>query len=186
MASPWKFLARLMPPRRQKGQAHQQVEDVNPDKPGVASAANLLIEGSQNSANQPTAESTLPLDLTDRPFALGGAPGQFNGGDQNTVGQESSEVNEVSPPVLSGTGAPFTHSEPGVEETSKVASAKRKARHRIVQRVVASSTTSAAVLAVSDDVTRLDDEIRALRGQLVSKLRLQNAQLKKMLERFER
>jgi hypothetical protein len=38
----------------------------------------------------------------------------------------------------------------------------------------------------SDDTLSLDDEIRLLRGQLVGKLRLQNAQLRKMLERFER
>jgi hypothetical protein len=31
----------------------------------------------------------------------------------------------------------------------------------------------------------LDDEIRVLRRQLAEKLRLQNAQLRKMLERFE-
>ena len=38
----------------------------------------------------------------------------------------------------------------------------------------------------SDDPLSLDDAIRVLRGQLVGKLRLQNAQLRKMLERFER
>ncbi|EJZ17856.1 hypothetical protein RCCGEPOP_28634 [Rhizobium sp. Pop5] len=32
----------------------------------------------------------------------------------------------------------------------------------------------------------LDDEIRMLRDQLARKLTLQNAQLRKMLERFER
>lgn len=32
----------------------------------------------------------------------------------------------------------------------------------------------------------LDEEIRVLRGQLAGKLKLQNAQLRKMLERFER
>lgn len=38
----------------------------------------------------------------------------------------------------------------------------------------------------SDDPLSLGDEIRVLRGQLAEKLRLQNAQLSKMLERFER
>jgi hypothetical protein len=38
----------------------------------------------------------------------------------------------------------------------------------------------------SDDPLSLDDEIRVLRGQLAEKLRLQNAQLRKMFERFER
>jgi hypothetical protein len=35
-------------------------------------------------------------------------------------------------------------------------------------------------------MVRLDEEIAVLRGQLAAKLRLQNAQLKKMLARFER
>jgi predicted nucleic acid-binding Zn ribbon protein len=38
----------------------------------------------------------------------------------------------------------------------------------------------------SNKTLSLDDEIRVLRGQLAKKLRLQNAQLRKMLERFER
>ena len=38
----------------------------------------------------------------------------------------------------------------------------------------------------SHDTLSLDDEIRLLTGQLAEKLRLQNAQLRKMLERFER
>lgn len=36
-----------------------------------------------------------------------------------------------------------------------------------------------------DEVARLDEEIKMLRSQLAQKLRLQNVQLKKMLERFE-
>jgi len=39
---------------------------------------------------------------------------------------------------------------------------------------------------VSNDFQDLDDEIRQLRSQLAKKLRLQNAQLRKMLERFDR
>jgi hypothetical protein len=35
-------------------------------------------------------------------------------------------------------------------------------------------------------MTSLDEEIRLLQGQLASKLRIQNAQLRPMLERFER
>lgn len=37
-----------------------------------------------------------------------------------------------------------------------------------------------------DDALRLDEEIRLLRAQVARKLQLQNAQLKTMLERFER
>jgi hypothetical protein len=37
----------------------------------------------------------------------------------------------------------------------------------------------------SDDVVRLDAEIRQLRAELARKLELQNRQLEKMLERFD-
>ncbi|PKA45019.1 hypothetical protein CWR43_04200 [Rhizobium sullae] len=40
--------------------------------------------------------------------------------------------------------------------------------------------------AVSDDAISLDEEIRLLRDQLARKLQPQNAQLKRMLARFER
>ncbi|CAN7550107.1 hypothetical protein LJR255_003911 [Pararhizobium sp. LjRoot255] len=44
---------------------------------------------------------------------------------------------------------------------------------------------SPGVPTVSDDAISLDEEIRLLRDQLARKLQLQNAQLKRMLERFE-
>ncbi|KQW72353.1 hypothetical protein [Ensifer sp. Root127] len=40
-------------------------------------------------------------------------------------------------------------------------------------------------LTFSDEVAALDEEVRQLRGQLAEKLRLQNNQLKALLERFE-
>lgn len=46
--------------------------------------------------------------------------------------------------------------------------------------------SSADVPTVSDDTVSLDEEIRVLRQQLAKKLQQQNAQLKRMLERFER
>lgn len=47
-------------------------------------------------------------------------------------------------------------------------------------------TTSHDTLSSPSDLTALDEEIRQLRGQLSGKLRVQNAQLKQMLKRFER
>ncbi|MGO6667010.1 hypothetical protein ACCS43_16780, partial [Rhizobium ruizarguesonis] len=48
------------------------------------------------------------------------------------------------------------------------------------------SQPSPHVRIMSDDAISLDGEIRLLRDQLARKLRLQNAQLKRMLDRFER
>ena len=106
---------------------------------------------------------------------------------QDTVEPDSSEVKDVSRPQLLDTVGPPADSASNVNETSKATPTKRKGRTRTVEPVVAASKALPAVVAASDDeATSLDDEIRVLRGQLVRKLRLQNAQLKKMLERFER
>ncbi|ACS60496.1 conserved hypothetical protein (plasmid) [Rhizobium leguminosarum bv. trifolii WSM1325] len=61
---------------------------------------------------------------------------------------------------------------------------RRQARKADVVDVV--SRPSPRLAIVSDDAIRLDGEIRLLRDQLAGKLRLQNAQLKSMLDRFER
>ncbi|AHF88087.1 hypothetical protein RLEG3_03095 (plasmid) [Rhizobium leguminosarum bv. trifolii WSM1689] len=45
---------------------------------------------------------------------------------------------------------------------------------------------SRAVSAASDDAINLDKEIALLRDQLARKLQIQNTQLKRMLQRFER
>ncbi|XOK15145.1 hypothetical protein ACI6PO_27040 (plasmid) [Agrobacterium tumefaciens] len=49
-----------------------------------------------------------------------------------------------------------------------------------------SPSTPSTAPAVSNDFQDLDDEIWQLRRQLAMKLQLQNAQLRKMLERFAR
>ncbi|THV12338.1 hypothetical protein [Rhizobium rhizophilum] len=179
MASPWKFLSRLVSPRRQKGPGDEQVEDVNPDEPGIASSAKLLGGGSLDPVDPPGAKSSRPLDPADGIAAPHGAPGQAVDDHQDTVETDGSKVDDVSP-----TEFPATVVIPAYG-ASKAAPAKRKRRSRTVEPVVAASKAP-PVVAASDDETSLDDEIRALRGQLVRKLRLQNAQLKKMLERFER
>jgi hypothetical protein len=45
---------------------------------------------------------------------------------------------------------------------------------------------SPAAPTVPNDTISLDEEIKPLRNQLARKLQLQNAQLERMLERFER
>ncbi|NEI17436.1 hypothetical protein GR220_36635 [Rhizobium leguminosarum] len=49
-----------------------------------------------------------------------------------------------------------------------------------------SNGSQASQIVHAADQMNLDEEIRVLRGQLAGKLKLQNARLRKMLERFER
>jgi hypothetical protein len=73
--------------------------------------------------------------------------------------------------------------EPAVEGKAR----KQRGRSKTSEAVVAETSYPAPTAeVVADGTLSLDAEIRVLKGQLASKLRTQNAQLKKMLERFER
>ena len=71
-------------------------------------------------------------------------------------------------------------------QTGEGATRKRSTRGKKAAGGEAVPSPAPTVPAVSDDAIRLDEEIRLLRDQLARKLQLQNAQLKRMLERFER
>lgn len=186
MASPWKFLSRLVSPRRQKGQGDEQVDGVKPDEAGIASSAKLLDSGSLDPVDPPGAKSSRPLDPAVGPAAPHGTPGQAVDHHQDTVETDGSKVDDLSHTQFPATVVIPAYGASDFEDGSEAALGKRRRRTRTVEPVVAASKASPAVVAASDDEISLDDEIRALRAQLAKKLRLQNAQLKKMLERFER
>lgn len=74
------------------------------------------------------------------------------------------------------------------ERQAGVESAARRQRSRAKKagEAVVVAPVSSGAHSASDDTMSLDKEIRVLKGQLAIKLQMQNAQLKKMLERFER
>ncbi|MGQ3294393.1 MAG: hypothetical protein ACT6U0_19545, partial [Shinella sp.] len=104
---------------------------------------------------------------------------------QGTGESRSDERADTSDLALPDIGATRAYPPQKVEETVKPAPAKRRGRAKTIEAVAVVSQTSPVVPAISDEMT-LDQEIRVLRDQLASKLRLQNAQLKQMLERFDR
>jgi hypothetical protein len=69
---------------------------------------------------------------------------------------------------------------PAVKGQRKQKAPRKHTRPAVVDKV------SQGARSRSDDTISLDDEIKVLREQLAIKLKIQNAQLKKMLERFER
>lgn len=184
MASPWTFLARLVSPRRQQEQEHDHIEDVKPDVRGSAVSAEESTEESLSSAGQQRGEQP-PLDRTD---VLSAAPGRYEqtGGDvDDAVENDRSGAVEVSGQDLSDTDVSLAPGASTVEKTVETAPARRRRRAKqIAGAGVAKS--SPAVPSISYETTSLDGDIRELRRQLATKLRLQNAQLRRMLERFER
>jgi hypothetical protein len=75
---------------------------------------------------------------------------------------------------------------PDIQASSRgpQASAPRRHRNRVTEAVAGPQLANAPTVTVQ--AISLDDEIKLLRRDLIRKLRMQNAQLKAMLERFER
>ncbi|MGO7428169.1 hypothetical protein ACCT09_52765, partial [Rhizobium ruizarguesonis] len=63
---------------------------------------------------------------------------------------------------------------------------KRSMRRTKVEEIAVVLPPSRTVSATFEDAINLDEEIRLLRDQLARKLQIQNTQLKRMLQRFER
>lgn len=163
MASPWKFLARLVSPRRQQTQGNDSIEDVSP---GV-----LPIAGSPERP---------------QPFDESAALSSARGPSKKEASDFHTTLERDSAQVVENSGVSLAYGPPEVKEIVGAASVKRRRRAGRGKTVVAVSQTHPSARTLSDDLTALDEEIRILRGQLASKLRLQNVQLRKMLERFER
>ncbi|MBB2713399.1 UNVERIFIED_ORG: hypothetical protein GGE53_005073 [Rhizobium etli] len=104
-----------------------------------------------------------------------------NGG-RDEVERGAAKIAEATDPAYSGgTGIAVTAAQNNIKRAVEVA--PRKQRRRGQEAVAAANFSQANDTA--EDMS-LDEEIRVLRNQLARKLKAQNAQLRKMLERFER
>ncbi len=162
MASPWKFLSRLVPRRREPKQDDAEVADKKPDVLALSGPAEIVAEESLS--------------------------------DSSAAGEADDAAKNVVAAVVAGDRAPSDLPEtvliPSPDATDlhlRVGGKPRKQMGRPRKsEPVDTPQVPPDVSIPSGDTLSLDDEIRVLRGQLAGKLRVQNAQLKKMLERFER
>ena len=184
MASPWTFLARLVSPRRQQEQEHGHIEDVNPDVREIAVSTEKPADESSSSANQQIGEQP-SFEQSDLPSIALGLSEQTGGDVDDAVEGDRSGAGEVSGQDLSDSDISLAHGAHTVEKTVDAGPARRRSRPRQAATAVVAKS-SPAVSTIFDGMTSLDDEVRELRRQLAGKLSLQNAQLRKMLERFER
>lgn len=178
MASPWKFLASLVSPRRQPKQDDSTIEAVKPDILAISGPPEATVEESRHSADYLPGEQPQPADRSD---AVPAKPEPSDQTRRDVVGIVEHDNVKVEPG--SGTVLPDV----GVL-AAKVKETAKATRPR-VQKVEAAAVVlqvSSVTASGSDGMVSLDEEIAVLRIQLAGKLRLQNAQLKKMLARFER
>jgi hypothetical protein len=85
-----------------------------------------------------------------------------------------------------GVAVTAAHDAMDVEPVVGGGARKQRALGKNTRPAVVGAQVSERPRTPSDETMRLDEEIKVLRGQLASRLKIQNAQLKKMLERFQR
>ncbi|WP_322887529.1 hypothetical protein [Sinorhizobium medicae] len=98
---------------------------------------------------------------------------------------EGANLVETADPGASREADPVARKAAKAAKASEYAKSKRSSRGKKPERVGGLTPPSPAFPHVPCDAISLDREIRLLRNQLSRRLQLQNAQLKKMLERFE-
>ncbi|CAK10370.1 hypothetical protein GYN07_33985 (plasmid) [Rhizobium leguminosarum bv. viciae 248] len=184
MASPWKFLARLVSPGREQKRENGSTEKVSPEALPSSGSTETPVEDSLNSDGRPAGEE---LPRHGQPGAISLKPVRSEGAEndvQDKVDGEVAKIVEGADPAISGgTGIDFTaaHDAARIKRTAEVRPREQRSRSKEAVAIA----NDPQVIHTANEMS-LDDEIRVLRDQLARKLTLQNAQLRKMLERFER
>lgn len=180
MASPWKFLSRLVSPRREQKQEEGTVDTSPTEAPA---------EEKLDSADQPAGLEPPHRDPAEPVSAKLALADEAESQTHDVAKGVSTDVAAVAGSASSDdiqTAVTAAHDaaerQPGVESAAR----RQRSRAKKAGEAVVVAPVSSRVHSASDDPMSLDEEIRVLKGQLTSKLQLQNAQLKKMLERFER
>ncbi|MBY3046066.1 hypothetical protein [Rhizobium leguminosarum] len=185
MASPWKLLAGLVSRRRQQKQEHGSTDDVKPDVSAIAepteTAANRSKAADRAANEKPVTHGHSAAVSADPDHAEGAA----SSADQ-TTDVESATLEIAADPASSDKVDIAAHAAPKPSRTDDGAARKRSRQARKADVVDVVSQPSPRLAIGSDDAISLEGEIRMLRDQLARKLRLQNAQLRRMLDRFER
>ncbi len=178
MASPWKLLAGLVSRRRQQKQEHGSTDDV---KPTETAADNRLNAADSAAKEKPVIHEEREAVSADLDHAEEAASSV-----NDTTDVKSATLTKAVDPALSNEADVAAYAAPRALPVGERPTRKRSRRSKKAKTIAVVLPPSPGVTAVSDDAVSLDGEIRLLRDQLATKLRLQNAQLKRMLDRFER
>lgn len=109
-----------------------------------------------------------------------------NGGRDKVERGAAKSVQAADPALSDETGKDVTATHDATKIKRAVEAAPRKQRSRGKEAVAIANVSHVCQVIHTADEMNLDEENRVLRVQLARKLRPQNAQLRKMLERFER
>ena len=186
MASPWKFLSRLVPRRRESKQ-DAVVADAKPNVLALSGPVETAAEESPSVSSARAAAELPPTDRSDpvslEPPTIASAAGEADDMPANVVADVV--AGDLAPSDLPDIAAIPSPNSADLQVRGETKPRKQMGRAR-KPKPVETAPVPPDQSSPSDDPLSLDDEIRVLRGQLAEKLRLQNAQLRKMFERFER
>ncbi|MGR9263667.1 hypothetical protein [Rhizobium leguminosarum] len=185
MASPWKFLSRLISPgREQKREGGSTKKVVAADPLAIAGPIEAPAEEKLNSEGRPTSDAT-HHDQSTSIFTERVRSEEAKNDRQDKFEIEDAGVVQAVHPASGETGTDIIAALRAVD-IQAVEVAPRKQRNRGKKAVAVPNTPQATQVGDTTNEMNLDEEIRLLRGQLARRLKLQNEQLRKMLERFER
>jgi hypothetical protein len=184
MASPWKFLSRLISSAREQSREGGSTKKVAGDPLAIARPIEAPAEENLKSEGRPTSDAT----HHDRSASISAEPvrsEEAKNDRQDKVEIEDAGAVQAVHPASGETGTDIIAAL-GAVDVQAVEVAPRKQRNRGKKAVAVPNTPQAAQVSDTANEMKLDEEIRLLRGQLARRLKLQNEQLRKMLERFER
>ncbi len=190
MASPWNLLARLMPKRWKEPQGGL-ADDVKSKEVTSPEPVEGATDKTPNSGDRSVQGEPQSADQSDTIMTGPVHPAEAASSAQRKVDLESATLVDAAGATLSD-DAHFTATPIYDALTSSPSrkrprgKQKRSQESNVVKSVEVFPQLPTSGPTFSDEVQSLDDEIRLLRDQLARKLQLQNAQLRRMLERFER
>jgi len=190
--SPWKRLTQLMLRRRPAEQVQALLSDDRNARDDVIDTsevafANPKLDGGDTSELLPVAalaDNLLPANEAEAGASVD-TEAEFEAASEAPRQDEAPAAEEVAPPEQLvqqlHEGYAKTTRKPR-RNPSKAAPPVQDEQDQIPPSQIARSDHTRSS---SSDLMALDEEIRLLRDQLSAKLRIQNAQLKRMLKRFE-
>ncbi|MGZ2426319.1 hypothetical protein HLH89_34485 [Rhizobium laguerreae] len=183
MASPWKLLAGLVSRRREQ---KRSADDVKADVLAIAKPAETATKNELSATDRPADEkpalashsAVASVDPDHADKAASAVDDRADIEDAKSAG--------AADPALPDVVNTAARAAPKIARVGGGQTRKRSMRRTTVEEIAVVLPPSRTVSATFEDALNLDEEIRLLRDQLARKLQIQNIQLKRMLQRFER
>ncbi len=179
-SSPWKFLFGLG--RRRDQGDDRATASSEPERTRLSDEDEPVAASAPATPSEQTVDGRAELEA--EKFAT---PSEAPPESDVTVAAQQVTAQELTSPANAN-----------IPKAAAPSSSKIRPKKARIPRVKSKASTSQAALAAAPEpapvtsspaaqaIQELDDEIRELRHQLVQRLRVQNAHLKRMLDRFER